>query len=376
MSALDQTGSRPLLPLVILHDYFQHAEGGGRLCLTLSQGLKGDLAYGFKAARHPFFAGQRISSVEHDLGCFSRLPMWKQIKLIRSFSRRASFLKDYRTAVYSGFYSPCAVVHHPARRNIYYCHTPPRYIYDQREAFRERAGRWRRPVLEAFIRYYRPIYEEAVSRMDLILTNSENVRQRIRKYLGRESLVIYPPCDTSRYCFQGQDGFYLSLARLDPLKRVDLVVRTFREMPDRKLVVISGGPEEMRIRDLAQGASNIQVLGWVDEETMRNLIGRCIATIYIPRDEDFGMSPVESMAAGKPVIGVAEGGLLESVIDGLTGLLLPPDPAPWSLAETVRRMSPERAAAMRQACEQQAIRFDQKGFLRRMAGIIAGETIG
>jgi glycosyltransferase involved in cell wall biosynthesis len=95
-----------------------------------------------------------------------------------------------------------------------------------------------------------------------------------------------------------------------------------------------------------------------------------IATIYVPVDEDFGMSPVESLAAGKPVIGVAEGGLLETLVDGETGLLLPPDFTVDHLVRAVEHMSTDRAALMRQACEQSAQRFTRARFLDGMRRLV------
>jgi len=356
--------------LIILHDYFETAEGGGRLCLTLGRALGADLAYGYRASGHPFFRDPYDAGREISLNVRSRVRVWKQARLVRAFSTRTGFLGDYETALYSGFYSVCAATRHPAARNVYYCHTPPRFLYDQQALFLEQAGVLGRPVLRGFDRWYRPRYEAAVARMDRVLTNSRNVRERIRSYLGVDAQVVYPPCETERFRFLGQDGYYLSCARLDPLKNVDRIVRAFLKMPDRKLVVVSDGPEAGRIRRLAGDAPNIRLLGRVEEEHLRRLIGNCIATIYIPRQEDFGLSPVESMAAGKPVLGVREGGLLETVVDGKTGLLLPGDPSVEDVIGGVRDLDEARALAMRVACEERAGRFDRRVFVERMRDAI------
>ena len=155
--------------------------------------------------------------------------------------------------------------------------------------------------------------------MDIIVTISETVRKRFKRFLGYDSVVIYPPCETERFQWIEEGNFYLSTARLDPMKRVDLIVKAFKKMPDKRLVVVSGGADMPRIKQIAEESPNIEVLGWISEAQLCDLMGRCIATIYIPRDEDFGISPVESMAAGKPVIGVQEGGLLETVGGGRAG---------------------------------------------------------
>ncbi|MFH1216828.1 MAG: glycosyltransferase [Pseudomonadota bacterium] len=355
---------------IVLHDYFEAAEGGGRLSLTLARSLPADLAYGFRGVDHPFFTLDAFPGRIHQVSSCSHIPIWRQLKLIHHFSNRTGFLADYRFAVYSGFYAPLAV-HNSGGVNICYCHTPPRFLYDQHDYFMSLISPWHRPVLGAFNSYFRPRYERAMNEMDRIVANSTNVQKRIRKYLGLESQVVYPPCDTSRFCWQGQDDFYLSTARLDPLKRVDVVVRAFLRMPDKNLVVVSGGCELARIRRLAGNAKNIKVMGWVSETQLRALVGRCISTVYLPMDEDFGMSPVESMAAGKPVIGVAEGGLLESMIPGETGVLLRPDFNEELLCREVREMTPARALAMRTACERRARVFNKEIFVQKMREMAA-----
>lgn len=357
---------------IILHDYFESAEGGGRLCLVLVREFLTDLGYGFKVQGHPFFRRFPVVGREHDLRSYARLPVWRQYKLAGAFQNRTLFLKDYNTVIYSGFYSPLAIRNHGHGQNIHYCHTPPRFIYDQRDFYLSLIPFWQRPILMGLIRHIRPLYENAVSRMDTIITNSENVRLRIKKYLGIDSLVIHPPCETDNFKWLGQEGFYLSTARLDPLKRVDIVVKAFFDMPEKKLKVVSGGPDMPKIRRLAQKAENIEVLGWVDERMLVELVGRCVATIYIPSDEDFGMTPVESMAAGKPVIGVAEGGLLESVVDGGTGILIKADPSPEDVIKAVQNMPPKRSKEMRKACERRAKLFDKDVFVNKMREVFAG----
>ncbi len=355
---------------IVLHDYFESAEGGGRLCLILAREILTDLGYGFKVQNHPYFKNSAFAGKEYDLRSYTRLPIWRQYKLARAFQRKTLFLKDYDTVIYSGFYSPLAIRNHWHGQNIYYCHTPPRFIYDQRDFYLSLIPFWQRPILLGLIRYLRPLYEDALSRMDTIITNSENVQSRIQKYLGIDSRVIYPPCETEKFNWLGQEDFYLSTARLDPLKRVDIVVKAFLDMPEKKLKVVSGGPDMPKIKKLAQGAENIQVLGWADEKMLVELVGRCVATIYIPRDEDFGMAPIESMAAGKPVIGVAEGGLLETVVDWETGILIKADPSPEDVIKAVQEMTAKRAKDMRRVCEKRALRFRTEVFAEKMNKIM------
>ena len=339
----------------------------------LAQGIEADLGYGFARCDHPF-----LSEIPRqiDLQSGSVLPLWRQFKLARAFQTRTTFLSHYDTVIYSGFYTPLAIKNHRQGRNILYCHTPPRFIYDQRDFYLNRLPVLARPLLKRFIAYLQPRYEAALRQMDVIVTNSANVQQRIHRYLGLEAKIVYPPCDTSRFQWLSQQPYYLSTARLDPLKRVDLIVQAFLSMPEKQLVVASGGSELRVLQKLARGANNIRFTGWLSEPELLQLIGNATAVIYLPQDEDFGMSPVESMAAGKPVIGVAEGGLLETILHGETGLLLPPAPSAATIAAAVSEFTHARALSMRFACEKQAQNFRLALFIQKMREILHSEDSG
>ncbi len=352
---------------IVLHDYFESAEGGGRLSLLLAEGLKADLAYGFKSQGHPYWADNSFKGRQFQLSSLSCIPLVRQFMLARAFSSGTDFLAGYDEAVYSGFYAPLAVHQQGRGKKIYYCHTPPRFIYDQKDFYLRSIPAVARPLLRAFNSFFQPRYESAVGGMDVLVTNSINVQKRILSFLGKKAEVVYPPCQVDHFKWQGQDDYYLSTARLDPLKRVDLIIKAFIKMPDRKLVVASGGSELKRLKQLAGTAENIHFTGWCSEKKLAELLGNCIATLYLPKDEDFGMSPVESMAAGKPVIGVAEGGLLESILPGTTGILIPAaDVSERAVCAAVRHMSPQVALEMRIDCEKRAKDFRLEVFIEKM----------
>jgi glycosyltransferase involved in cell wall biosynthesis len=357
---------------IVLYDFLLVRGGAERLTLTLVRGLEDvDLCVGYRAPeRVPDGELEGINCI--DLAAATNIAGWRSIKVMRAFRYRTRFLSEYDWVLYSGTNAPLAVYNHPNGANILYCHTLPRFVYDLREYYLERYPRLLRPALKGLMSYVKPRYEAAVARMDLIIVNSENVRQRMRRYLNRDSIVINPPCDTDKFVWRGQSDYYVSSARLECFKRVDVIVDAFLRMPDKRLIVASGGSESARLRRLAARADNIQFAGWLDDAALQDLMGHSIATIYIPKDEDFGMSPVESMAAGKPVIGVAEGGLLETVVDGETGTLLRPNPDADDVIEAVQYLTAERALQMRYACESRAALFSRDRFLSRMREVIYG----
>ena len=211
---------------IILHDYFQAPEGGGKLSLLLAKYLQLDLGFGFMSSRYPDYFDLGNISKQISLNSFSRIPLWKQTKLSRAFQNKTGFLHNYDKIIYSGTYAPLAVnSQYPG--NIYYCHTPPRFIYDQYDYYLTMLPRWQKPLFKTFVAQLKPMYENSVSKMDQLITNSEHVKKRIAHYLGQDATVIYPPCDNTGLAWEKPRSYYLSTARLDPLKRVDLIVEAF-----------------------------------------------------------------------------------------------------------------------------------------------------
>lgn len=355
----------------ILYDYL-HCQGGAeQLTLDLLATFPdADLWVGYRDRR--WFPDQRLQDARlRNLHLPARFPGGRTLLGLLGFRLATRALVSYDWALFSGSVTVEGVHQRPQGRNLYYCHTVPRFAYDLQQDYAQRLPRLARPALSAAAAMMRARYKRALVKMDLIIANSENVRARLQRYLGLDARVIHPPCDVSGHRWQGQGDYYLSTARLEPYKRVDLLIEAFRRLPEHPLCIASGGSDEHRLRRLAEGARNIRFTGWLDAAGLRHLIGHCIATLYVAKDEDFGMSPVESMAAGKPVIGVAEGGLLETLRHDETGLLIPPPPRVEQIIDAIRSLTPARALRMRAACEQQAERFTKATFARRMREAVA-----
>ena len=349
---------------VILHDAFAFKGGGERLVYLLCRDLEADLAFGYRNKKT--FNLDELSNNLINLESESKLPAWRTIKRLHTFRNKTKFLYRYKNVIYTGQNSSLAVSNHSEGKNIYYCFTPPRSMYDLKEshlASQTPLERLRHVLYNAF---YQPLYENAIRKMDVILADSKNVQNRIQKFLGLESTVLYPPCDVDKFNWMGQEDYYLSTARLTSYKRVDIIIQAFIKLPQKRLVIASTGPDEKRLKQLAEGFDNIQFTGDINDNELKNLIGNAIATIYIPKDEDFGISPVESMAAGKPVIGSGEGGLLETVIHGETGWLSSPNISVEELVQMLDAANPKLARSMRFSCEKQATGFRTELFINKI----------
>ncbi|MFU2210664.1 glycosyltransferase [Solidesulfovibrio sp. C21] len=361
---------------LILHDAFAFPGGGEKVAVTLARAFTARLFTGTYAPA-AFPDGYFGPAAPHNLDAARNHPLATRVS--KTLAMSLAFENFPRTgtpfAIHSGALAPLAHarIHGP---QILYCHTPPRILYDHREFYLSRQSALRRPLYALLLARYRRAYERAARAMDAIVANSETVRRRIERFLHLPATVVHPPVDTAAFRFLAQESFYLSTARVDVLKRVDVIVEAFRHMPDKRLVVVSGGSELSRVRALAAGHPNIDVLGWTPDDDLKRLVGSCLATIYIPRDEDFGISPVESMAAGKPVLGVREGGLTETVLDGETGILLPPDPGPRDVVQGIAALDAARCLAMRPACQARAKAFGEGVFVERMRRVVDGVRRG
>ncbi len=381
---------------LVLHDFFVLLAGGEKVAMILAKSFHAELWTG-QLDKGAFVKGYFDDLEPKNLKAYETSPRCLRFSKIFQLWWAFAHFPSTSTSwtIFSGSLSPLA--HKRITGNkIYYCHTPPRLLYDQKWFMSQQVPGWQRPLLRVVMSLYRLAYERAVRGMDIIVANSETVRARTMRYLGCDSSVVYPPCETERFQWIEEGNYFLSTARVDPLKRIDLIVRAFKKIPDKRLVVVSGGSDLPSIKRMTEKAQNIDVLGWVDDKKLCDLMGRCIATIYIPRDEDFGISPVESMAAGKPVIGVQEGGLLETVGGGRgekvedrgqgsevgkglmitdCGVLVVKEPRVADVIEAVEWMTPKRVLGMRGSCEKRAKRFDTALFLQKMRDLIEGKVL-
>jgi glycosyltransferase involved in cell wall biosynthesis len=198
--------------------------------------------------------------------------------------------------------------------HICYCHTPMRYVWEMYEEYfgKGQAGFPTRMLMSIVAPSLRRWDVRTSNRVHYFIANSENVRRRIQRHYHRDAEVIYPPVDASQFQLQTHDdGYFLIVSAFAPYKRIDIAIEAFNELGER-LVIVGDGPEGKALKNLAK--SNIEFAGWASEKTLAGYYQRCTALIF-PGEEDFGIVPVEAMAAGKPVIAYGRGGALETVME-------------------------------------------------------------
>lgn len=254
-------------------------------------------------------------------------------------------------------------------RHLCYCHTPMRYLWDQKKEYLVQANPFVRLFMIPIFHYLRMWDVLSAKRADKIVANSTTVAARIKRWWGREAEVVHPPVDTAyfkRFIKQEPENYYLFVGRLVRYKRADLAIKACAQLGKRLLVVGSG--EELPALK-AMGGPNVEFRGEVDREELARLYAGCKALLF-PGEEDFGIVPVEAMAAGRPVIAYRKGGALDYITDE-NGLFFSGNTAE-DLAETIKAFEERLPSFKPDAISASVTAFEKDRFKQTMAAIITG----
>ncbi|MBI4281051.1 glycosyltransferase [Candidatus Uhrbacteria bacterium] len=352
------------MKIALVHDHLIQ-DGGAEHVLRILQEIWPDaptftLLHDRERA-HPAFLSRDIR-----LSFIQRLPWAKRLYQwylpLMPYATERHDLAGYDLVISSASAFAKGVITRPETLHISYCHTPTRYLWSDTHSY---IAELNLPApLKALVPFVlNPIRNWdrlSADRVDRFVANSRNVADRIQKYYRREAEVIYPPVDTKKFSLSPEiDSYYLAGGRLVSYKRFDLLVTAFSRL-GIPLKIFGTGPLLGRLREMAK--PNIEFLGWVDEAGRAELYRRCIAFLH-PQVEDFGLTAVEAMASGRPVIAYNRGGALETIIPGQTGCFI--DEQSWeALADTVIRFHPESFNSIR--IRDHALSFDTDRFKERM----------
>jgi glycosyltransferase involved in cell wall biosynthesis len=246
--------------------------------------------------------------------------------------------------------------------HLCYCHTPTRYLWTDTHQYIEGLSypNLIKKIIPLTLNRLRVWDYLSAKRPDYFIANSENVRRRIKKFYGRESFVIQPPLEIENFKISKKvENYFLTGGRLVPYKKFDLTVIAFNRL-GIPLKVFGTGPEEQKLKKIAK--ANIEFLGFVSEKDLAKLYSQALAFIH-PQVEDFGITAIEAMASGRPVIAYQVGGSLESVKEGETGLFF--DEQSWeAIVDAILRFKPENFNP--QAIREHAKNFDKENFKKRI----------
>ena len=259
------------------------------------------------------------------------------------------------------------IITKPECLHICYCHTPPRYVWDDSHKYIQEFGfsKFVKKLIPFFMSYIRIWDKEASLRVDKFICNSHFVSERIRKYYNKKALVIHPPVDIEMFypSSTASGKNFLIVGRLLTYKRFDVAIKAFNKL-NEPLTIVGDGPEMKRLKKMAN--SNIKFLGEVNDQELREHYQSCRALIF-PQEEDFGIVALEAMACGKPVIAYRGGGALESIEENETGIFFDKQESE-SLIEAVAKFKTKNFDS--KIIREQALKFSKQKFKEKIKSFI------
>lgn len=325
ISKLDlQASQRETQRVAVIHDWLTTNTGAERVLEQILQCYPTadlySLVDSLSSAERTFLNGRQVRTsflqrIPFGKTIFRKL-LWLLPAAVESFD-----LSEYNLVISSSFAVAKGVITGPDQLHICYCHSPIRYAWDLQHEYLTQArltSGLSSIYARAALHYLRIWDVRTANGVDRFVANSEFIARRIRKVYRRKSTIIHPPVDLGRFQLQEfKEDYYITVSRLVPYKRVDLVVEAFTQMPNRRLIVIGGGAGLRALK--ARAGRNIEFLGSQSGSIVPALVSRAKAFVFAAR-EDFGIAVVEAQAAGTPVICFGKGGVLDTVIPGKTGV--------------------------------------------------------
>jgi len=355
------------MKVALVHDYLLQYGGAERVLEEFASMFPDapiyTLAYDASATGYAFEGRDIHTSFLQKIP--SPVSFYKFFPLAMPLATEAFDLSDYDIILSSsasfmkGVISPAGSIH------ICYCHTPMRYAWlDYKKitgdsTFPSLVGK----VIPFFMPYLRFWDRTGAQRVDHYICNSHFIGAKIKKYYGRDARVIYPPLNLSKFAIGEVDDYFLIVGRMVPYKRMDIAIDTFNEL-GLPLKIVGTGPELKRLKKRAK--SNIEFVGLVSEERLAHYYASAQALIF-PQEEDFGITALESMASGRPVIAYRSGGVLESASEGTTGIFFDEQTVP-ALKDALARF--QKTSFDPQLIRASVEKFDRTHFRRHIHDFI------
>ena len=307
--------------IAIIHDWFSGEFKGGaeKVLKEIEQIILENKSYyeiyclvNHLNKKHTFNQGKIINTSFIQNLPFSKKHFHKYLPLFPLAIEQLD-LREFDLIISSSHAVAKGVITSPDQLHISYIHSPMRYAWDQMHVYLDSSSYMKSKIniiLRIILQDLRKWDYLSSVRIDKLVSNSNFTAKRIKKYWGRNSSVIHPPVDTKKFSpRKSRSNFYLSVSRLVPNKRIDLLVKAFNQL-SFPLIIVGSGPEKKKLMKIAK--NNIIFLNYQDDLSIKNLMETCRAFVYTGI-EDFGIAPVEAMAAGAPIIAFKKGGILDTV---------------------------------------------------------------
>ncbi len=373
------------MKIAVFHQFMDNIGGAEIVTLFLARGLNADIyttnidkekikAMGFS----DLFEKDKIKSIgkvpinapfRHQLALF-RFRYFNANKVLK---RKGEMPYDF--FIIAGDWAIGATVKN--KPNLWYVHSPLNELWAYSKYLRnEVLEPWKRIPYDVFVSFNRSLTKKYSKFVEKWICNSNNTKKRIKRYYGKDAEIINPPIDCSKYQYKKHKNYWLSVNRLLPHKRIEMQLKAFAKLPDEKLIIVGSYAKNARQFELYKNKleslkpQNVKFRHWISQKELAKLYSECKGVIATAKNEDFGMTPVEAMASGKPVIAVNEGGYKETILDGKTGYLIN-NINEYNLAEKIRELSEElkdkkKVLKYKEDCFKRAENFDINVFIKKI----------
>lgn len=366
----------PKPKVALVHDYVKEFGGAERVLLTLSEMYPQAPLYTAFLVPNSTFAKALSDKkiITSWANCFLR---WGNLHspfrfLIPLIWPRFNF-QNFDIVINSASgYMPEGIRIPPCTLHLCYCHTPPRWLYGYSTSIgfkKYLPVKIYGAIIGHLLRMYDFLWAQKI---DYFIANSKNVQNRIQKFYRRPSMVIYPPVEVNKIIQAVRNlkpkNYYLIVSRIVGGKGLELAVKAANQkgVPLKIIGERFGLSTEFeKLQKMNKGM--VEFLGHLPDEEMWKYLGGCKAFLALATDEDFGVTPVEAMAAGRPVIAFAGGGYLETVIDGKTGVFFE-EHSVENLISAMNRL--DKIPIKPQDCRQRALHFSKERFVKEMTSFV------
>ncbi len=345
------------MKLIIVQPYMNQRGGAERVILKIAQHYDARLYFleYNKEATFPEFQDLDVNIIGRKVPLSSMLPYRASQGLRYGYNFYNLKLKDDYDVI-NAHVSPSEWIRHKNKRVLWYCHTPPREVYDLYAERMKGRSASEKIIYGSMAKVYKLVSGKIVKNLEAVASNSGNTHDRLLKYMNLESTVINPGLDVDKYYDEGDEKYFFCSSRFLPNKRQDYLITAFKQFVKKagnekyKLILAGSLTKDKehhkyfeKLKGMANG--NVVLKPNIPDKELFSLYARCTCVLFAAINEDFGFIPVEAMSSSKPIISVNEGGPKETIKDGKTGYLVE---SPADMAEKMQYLTehPDVAEAL------------------------------
>jgi glycosyltransferase involved in cell wall biosynthesis len=367
------------MKIAIIHNFMDNIGGAEIVDLILARELNADI-YTTNIDKEKI---QKMGFSTENIFSIGKIPInapFKQEFAYWKFRRlniKKRFKKNYDFYIIAGDWAMPTAIHN--KPNLWYVYSPKREIWDLYKYVRSEIipgvylGNLNKYIFDLWVKFHRYRDMKDLKYIQNIISISKNVQERVKKYLGKKSKIIYPPTETKKYFYKKSKGYWLSVNRLFQHKRIDLQLKAFSKLPHEKLIIVGSYENSEHFLKYAKYCQkikpkNVEIKSWITDKELIELYANCKGFIATSLDEDYGMNVVEAMASGKPVIAANEGGFKETIINNKSGILID-NIDENKLADAIKKFGKQIEKGplkFKITCQKQAKKFDTEVFIKKI----------